>query len=184
MTLSPEPKTPGVASFRSRLLAAMMVVVTVVAVATLLYTQRNLSTSVRAGFEREFQVQLAALHDIQDFRDAALAERCRVLARKPRIHAALEDGAPDLLYPSARDEMRGLMSLGDGPDREGGMLRALYYRFLDSKGRVISPPDPKDVARAEPRPRNRRLRSLRFPTARRQATSCIPRAPRRRPSTR
>jgi signal transduction histidine kinase len=128
----------------------MMAVVTVVAVATLLYTQRNLSSSVRAGFEREFQVELAALRDIQDFRDAALAERCRVLARKPRIHAALEDGALDLLYPSARDEMRGLMSLGDGPDREGGVMRALYYRFLDSRGRVISPPDPKDVGELSP----------------------------------
>jgi hypothetical protein len=81
----------------------MMLVVSVVAVSTLLFTQRNLSARVRLDFESELQVEVSALHALQQFRDAALAERCRILADKPRIHAALEDGALDLLYPSAHD---------------------------------------------------------------------------------
>jgi hypothetical protein len=32
---------------------------------------------------------------------------------KPRIHAALEDNALDLLYPSAKDELRDLMDGGE-----------------------------------------------------------------------
>ena len=46
------------------------------------------------------------LHNVHEIRQAALAERCRALVRKPRIHAALEDNALDLLYPSAKDELR------------------------------------------------------------------------------
>ncbi|HEY5227143.1 MAG TPA: hypothetical protein VIJ19_01315, partial [Opitutaceae bacterium] len=80
-------------------------------------------------------------------RHAVIAERCRILARKPRIHAALEDGALDLLYPSARDEMADATNSDEGAFREPGLyaLRARYYRFLDGKGRVIPPPDAKDV---------------------------------------
>ena len=37
---------------------------------------------------------------------AALAELCRSLVRKPRIHAALEDNALDLLYPAAPSSRR------------------------------------------------------------------------------
>jgi hypothetical protein len=41
------------------------------------------------------------------------SKRGRDLAKRPRIHAALEDNALDLLYPSARDELRDLV------EREG-----------------------------------------------------------------
>ena len=47
-----------------------------------------------------------------------LVERCRALARRPRIHAALEDDALDLLYPSARDELADMMGGEDDPARE------------------------------------------------------------------
>ena len=152
MILPREAKGSGFASFRTRLLLAMMLVVSAVAAAGLLFAQRNVAANVRRDFQREFQAELAALHAIQDERHAVLAERCRALARRPRIHAALEDGALDLLYPSARDELVDLMAAGDGAPREAGAfaLHALYYRFLDGRGRVISPPNARDVGELGP----------------------------------
>jgi signal transduction histidine kinase len=141
-----------VASFRRKLLVAMMLVVSVVAVSILLFAQRNMADSVRLDFQGEFQNELAAMRAVQAVRHAALAERCRELARRPRIHAALEDGALDLLYPSARDEMLDVMDAGEGAPREPGAytLRARYYRFLDGKGRAITPPNAKDVGELGP----------------------------------
>lgn len=130
----------------------MMLVVSAVTVVGLLFAQHNVAENVKRDFEREFQEELSALHAVQDVRHAVLAERCRALARKPRIHAALEDGAPDLLYPSARDELLDVMDAEEGIVREPGVyaLRARYYRFLNAEGRVISPPDAKDVGELGP----------------------------------
>jgi signal transduction histidine kinase len=146
VTSQPEPGVSGIAGFRMRLLVAMMLVVSVVAFAGLLFAQRKVAENVRRDFDREFQGELAAVHAVQDARHAAIAERCRALARRPRIHAALEDGAPDLLYPSARDEMQDVMS-GDGGAGSSGAyaLHARFYRFLDINGRVIAPPEVADV---------------------------------------
>jgi signal transduction histidine kinase len=135
---------PGIAGFRLRLIVAMMLVVSGVALVGFLVTQRSVAEGVRREFEIGFQGQLAALHAAEDARNAAVAERCRALARRPRIHAALEDGAPDLLYPSARDEMLGVMDEGEGETGEYA-LHARFYRFLDSGGRVIAPPAAADV---------------------------------------
>ena len=130
----------------------MMLVVSVVTAVGLVFAQRNVAENVKRDFEREFQGELSALHAVQDVRHAVLAERCRALARRPRIHAALEDGAPDLLYPSARDELLDMMDGEESSPREPGIyaLHARYYRFLDSKGRVVSPPDAKDVGELAP----------------------------------
>jgi signal transduction histidine kinase len=149
---TPEPTNSGLASFRTKLVVAMMLVVSFVAISILLFAQRNMAKNVRLDFQREFQNELAALHAVQEVRHAALAERCRVLARKPRIHAALEDNAPDLLYPSARDELHDVMESDESVFREPGAytLRAQYYRFLDGKGRAIAPPDAKDVGELKP----------------------------------
>jgi len=124
----------------------MMVLVSAVAGAGLLFAQRSMAASVRRDFRTQFQGELAALHAVQDVRHAVLAERCRALARRPRIHAALEDGALDLLYPSARDELVDAMDGGAAAPEPGAYaLHARYYRFLDGKGRVITPPNAKDV---------------------------------------
>ena len=58
----------------------------------------------------------------------------------------MEDNAIDLLYPSAKDELRDLME-GDEPPPEQAApsLHAKFYRFLDSTGAVIKPPNPYDV---------------------------------------
>jgi signal transduction histidine kinase len=130
----------------------MMLVVSGAAVSTLIFTQRNMAANVRLDFERQFQSDLASMQTVQAVRHAVIAERCRSLARRPRIHAALEDGALDLLYPSARDELADVTNTDEGAFREPGAyaLRARYYRFLDRKGRVITPPDGKDAGELDP----------------------------------
>jgi signal transduction histidine kinase len=73
-------------------------------------------------------------------RHNALAGLCETLARKSRIHAALEDDALDLLYPSGHDELNDVM----GGDESTGVFNPLYYRFLDARGAVINPPEARD----------------------------------------
>lgn len=132
----------SVRQYRAKLVVAMMLVILTLTVAALVVAQRNVAAGVEQELQREFQAELAALHNVQELRHAVLAERCRSLVRKPRIHAALEDDALDLLYPSARDELRDVMAAERG---EGGYaLHAEFYRFLDRRGGVISPADQPD----------------------------------------
>ena len=141
------PQTFRVAGFRTRLLVAMMLVVSLIAVLALYFAERNLAANVEHERQREFQSELAALHHGQEIRHAALVERCRALARKPRIHAALEDGALDLLYLSAHDELQDVMVPDDRAAAELGSsaLHATFYRFLDAKGAVIPPANIAEV---------------------------------------
>jgi signal transduction histidine kinase len=125
-------------SFRTRLLLAFMLVVGGLTALVLTLAERNLAANVARDFERAFSDELTALQRVQELRHAALAERCRALVRKPRIHAALEDGALDLLYPSAADELRDIMVPADSAASIG--LHAEFYRFLDRNGAVIPPP--------------------------------------------
>ena len=94
---------PEVARFRTHLLLAMMLVVSAVTVAALYVARRNIAVDEEQNRQREFRAALATLHNVQQLRHTVLVERCRALARRARIHAALEDGALDLLYPSAGD---------------------------------------------------------------------------------
>ena len=134
------------AGFRARVLLAIMLVVSAVTVLGLYLAQRNLAANVQSEFEVEFRGARATRQAAAATRHAALAERCRALVRKPRIHAALEDNALDLLYPSARDELRDLTENEAGPTVEPATptLHALFYRFLDGQGKVIHPPEAQD----------------------------------------
>jgi signal transduction histidine kinase len=130
----------------------MMLVVTAATALALFFAQRKVAANARRDLEREFQGELAAFHSVQEVRHAALAERCRALARRPRIHAALEDNALDLLYPIARDELADVMG---GTDQESWepaahAFHARFYRFLDGRGAVITPPDARDTGRLLP----------------------------------
>jgi signal transduction histidine kinase len=71
---------------------------------------------------------------------------------KPRIHAALEDNALDLLYPSAKDELRDIMQdeKNPRPDEISGVPHARFYRFLDRTGGLLPPPNPSDVGTLRP----------------------------------
>src|SRR5947208_13077397 len=141
-----QPNKGGVARFRTKLLAAMMLVVSAMTVSGLYLAQRNVTATAERDSRENFQAELSSLDKVQELRRAALAERCSVLAARSRIHAALEDNALDLLYPSAKDELRDLMEGEEPPpDRAAHSLHAKFYRFLDGTGAVLAPSDPKDV---------------------------------------
>lgn len=147
MTPPREEQKSHAARFRAKLFVAMMLVVSGLTATGLYLVERNAAADVQRDLERDFQAELAALHNVEALRHAALAERCRALAAKPRIHAALEDNALDLLYPSAKDELRDIMQkpANPEPDQPAGEPRASFYRFLDRTGTVLPPPNPAEV---------------------------------------
>src|SRR5437016_14201602 len=135
-----------VSSFRRKLAIALMLVVSAVTALGIYLGQGRVSANAERDLRQKFQAELSGLDKLQELRNAALAERCRVLAEKPRIHAALEDNALDLLYPSAKDELRDLMEGGEPSSEQGAStLHARFYRFLDSAGAVLPPSNLKDV---------------------------------------
>lgn len=140
------PRNESVASFRTRLFTAMMVIVATLVALSLYLAQRKVTADAERNLQENFQAELSSLHKVEELRHAALADRCNVLAAKPRIHAAIEDNALDLLYPSAKDELRDLMENEEPPSEQAAQwLHARFYRFLDSTGAVIKPPNPYDV---------------------------------------
>src|SRR5437868_4086496 len=135
-----------VASFRARLFAAIMIIVATLTVLGFYLAQRKVTADAEQNLQQAFQAELTSLHKLEELRHAALADRCNALAAKSRIHAAIEDNAMDLLYPSAKDELRDLMEGEEpAPERAAHSLHAKFYRFLDENGAVLSPPNPKEI---------------------------------------
>src|SRR6266702_2961031 len=140
-----------VSSFRRKLAVALMLVVSAVTALGIYLGQGRVSANAERDLRQKFQAELSGLDKLRELRNAALAERCRVLAEKPRIHAALEDNALDLLYPSAKDELHDLIEGGsESSDASVGFLHALFCRFLDGNGAVLSPSHPQDVGELSP----------------------------------
>ena len=125
----------GVAAFRIKLLAAMALVVGALTLTGIYVAERSVRAETQHDLQLAFGSELELLRTVRDIRDASLAERCRTLVRKPRIHAALEDNALDLLYPSAKDELGDAQPAGDPVGRPSSQPR--FYRFLDMSGAVI-----------------------------------------------
>lgn len=138
----------GFGSYRIKLMGVMMLMVSAVTGAGLFLAERNLAESVTKGFDREFVAEIETVHSIQELRKDNYSEVCLKLVRKPRIHAALEDNALDLLYPIAKDELRDLIIPPSTPSRS--KFAAEFYRFLDSKGRVITPYAGADAGNLRP----------------------------------
>src|SRR6266704_1598967 len=136
----------GIARFRTRLFTAMMLVVATLTALGFYLAQRKVTADAERNLQAIFQSELSSLHKLEKLRHAALADRCNALAAKSRIHAAIEDNAIDLLYPSAKDELRDLMEGKEPPPEQGAQsLHATFYRFLDGTGAVLNPPNPKEV---------------------------------------
>ncbi|MEY2496718.1 MAG: two-component system, OmpR family, sensor kinase [Verrucomicrobiota bacterium] len=152
MTSAREAKRSDAASFRAKLFVAMMLVVSGLTAAGLYLAERNAAAVAARDLQRDFQTELASLHSVEELRYAALAERCRVLVGKPRIHAALEDNALDLLYPSAKDELRDVMEdrVPSTENEQAQALHARFYRFLDRTGAVLPPPNQNEVGFLRP----------------------------------
>jgi signal transduction histidine kinase len=152
MSSAVQPRNESVASFRTRLFTAMMVIVATLTALGLYLAQRKVTADAERDLQNNFQAELSSLHKLEELRHGALAERCNVLAAKPRIHAAMEDNAIDLLYPSAKDELRDLMEGEEPPPEQATQsLHARFYRFLDSAGAVIKPLNPYDVGELDPK---------------------------------
>jgi hypothetical protein len=137
--------------------------------------ERKVAIEAERALRHDFGNALATWHGVQEVRRAALAQRSRELAQRARIHAALEDGALDLLYPSAKDELRDIVAPTDAEAPAGG-LRAKYYRFLDSNGAVIKPRMAPMLASCGPM-RRRNLRYRRYPIGNSSDTSSAVRRP-------
>ena len=151
MISTSRPNKRKMSSFRTKLLAAIMLVVSVITASGFYLAQRNVTVTAKRDLQQNFQAELSSLDKVQKFRHAAIAERCSALASRPRIHAALEDNALDLLYPSAKDELRDLMEGEESStEEEAPLLHAKFYRFLDAGGAVLSPPNPKNVGELNP----------------------------------
>src|SRR6266446_2495301 len=139
-------KRSDIATFRTKLSAAMMLVVAAITAFGFYLAQRNVARNAERALRQNFQTELFALDKLLELRHAAVTERCQKLAADPRIHAALEDNALDLLYPSAKDELRDLMKDEEASgDQVASTLRAKFYRFLDNHGAVLPPPDRKST---------------------------------------
>jgi signal transduction histidine kinase len=146
MSPAEQPRDKGVARFRSRLFVAMMVIVATLTGLSFYLAQRKVTADAERNLQAIFQAELSSLDKLEELRHAALTDRCNALAAKSRIHAAIEDNAIDLLYPSAKDELRDLMEGEEPPPEQATQsLHARFYRFLDSTGAVIKPLNPYDV---------------------------------------
>src|SRR6516164_9769746 len=123
MIMSSGPRSGTAISFRTKLLAAMMLVVSTLTIIGVYFAHRSVAATAQRDLKQSFEAELSWLHRVQQLRNAALQERCRQLAAKPRIHAAVEDNALDLLYPSAKDELVDLMQTERQPaEQEAGSL--------------------------------------------------------------
>ena len=146
MSPAEQPRDKGVARFRTRLFVAMMVIVATLTGLSFYLAQRKVTADAERNLRAIFQTELSSLDKLEELRHAALTDRCNALAAKSRIHAAIEDSAIDLLYPSAKDELRDLMEGEEPPPQQATQsLHARFYRFLDGNGAVIKPLNPYDV---------------------------------------
>lgn len=152
----------GVAAFRVRLLAGMTLLVVVLTLCGLYLAERSVTAETEHDLERAFRAELGLMRTVRGMRHASLVERCRVLVRKLRIHAALEDDALDLLYPSARDELGEVEAPGSG-EAGAQTTRARFYRFLNAGGAVIPPLNAREVGILAPE-EERRLGFAGVPT--------------------
>jgi signal transduction histidine kinase len=150
MSAAGATRNKEVASFRTRLFTAIMVIVATLTAFGFYLAQRRVTADAERNLQQAFQAELASMHKVEELRHAALADRCKTLAAKPRIHAAIEDDAIDLLYPTAKDELRDLMEGEEPPPEQAArFLHARFYRFLDNTGTVIKPPNPSDVGKLD-----------------------------------
>jgi signal transduction histidine kinase len=151
MIAESSPNLNKMTAFRTKLSAAMMLVVAAITAFGFYLAQRNVTRNAERALRQNFQTEIAALNKLLALRQAAVTERCRTLAANPRIHAALEDNALDLLYPSAKDELRDLMENSKpSPDQVASTLHARFYRFLNNDGSVLPPPNSQDVGALSP----------------------------------
>lgn len=140
------------AAFRAKLLAALTLIVVALALGGLYVAERSVRAETQHDLQLAFASEVGLLRTVREIRHASLAERCRALVGKPRIHAALEDNALDLLYSSARGELGEAFPAGEGVGDATARrsIRPRFYRFLDINGAVIPPVNAPEVGALAP----------------------------------
>ncbi len=140
MTESGAVREFGVAAFRMKLLAALSLLIISLTIFGLYLAERQVTAETQHDLRQAFDAELALLRTAREFRHASVIERCHALVHKPRIHAALEDGALDLLYPNAASELGKVLVPGNEEEPLARRsTRARFYRFLNAKGALIPP---------------------------------------------
>ena len=112
-------------TFRTKLLQAILGVVVITTAASLFIAQRQNSASYQAVVDELFRNETAAFRREHEARLASAAQEAGRLAMSVRLFAALEENDPEV-YKIAGDELR----LGE----------FTFFRLLNSRGEVISPP--------------------------------------------
>lgn len=123
--------------FRKKLRISIVGVVVGLTLALFYIAEVALRSEFYFDVERDFEGELDAIRKTESVRTAVLLDRARTILRKPRILAAIEDDAVDLLYANAHEELKGMLE--EDANFSGVSLRAYFYRFLDSNGQVIKP---------------------------------------------
>src|SRR5260370_122463 len=70
-------KRSGIATFRSKLSAAMMLVVAAITAFGFYLAQRNIARNAERALRQNFQTELSALDKLLELRHAAVTERCQ-----------------------------------------------------------------------------------------------------------
>ena len=70
------PSKQGVATFRFKLSAAMMLIVAALTALGFYFAQRKITADAERDLQQNFQSELSALHKLEELRHAAIAERC------------------------------------------------------------------------------------------------------------
>ncbi|MBI5424451.1 MAG: sensor histidine kinase [Opitutae bacterium] len=120
-------------SFSRRLWAALVVLVGLATALAVWLARAQLLAAETQSARLRFATESAAASALRAARAAELQHHLDRLATRPRLHAALEDDALDLLYPVALDELRDFF-LPRGAAPTGG-----FHRFLDAAGHEIPP---------------------------------------------
>lgn len=120
-------------SFSRRLWIALVALVAAATALVVWLARAQLLAAETEAARLRFVAESAAVGALRSARVAELQRHLDRLATRPRLHAALEDDALDLLYPVARDELRDFFPTRDAaPTGE-------FHRFLDAAGREIPP---------------------------------------------
>ena len=140
-------------TFRTKLLLAMAFVVAGVSLATLLVTQQRVQVNHERMFRKQFERQIGYFTALQDARLGAIKEQCLKLSQSVRLIAAMDQPEIDTtdLYQIAEGELREVWGDLVGGGRIAGPMpprkvRAAFFRFLDSKGNPLPPPEKRGRA--------------------------------------
>ncbi len=134
---------PEARRFSCRLWIALVLLTGAATALTVWLGRLQLLANETEAVRLRFATESGARRALRDWRIHQLQDQVRDLATRPRLHAALEDDALDLLPQVARDELRDLITQSPAP----GAPPASFYRFLDTQARLL--PAPADGAAGE-----------------------------------